>query len=121
MTVTIEDDSVRNTAIDAIASLLNSGQLYIQDNAAGECAILTFSAAAFAAASAGTASANTITADTSADGGTASIAFLRSSASANMISCAVSTGGSELVLSDLNVGGGATVTCTSLLLTMPTT
>ena len=121
MTVTFEDDSVRNTAIDAIGTLMNTGQLYVQDNAGGICANLAFSAVAFAAAASGTAAAGTITADASADGGTASIAFLRSSASSDMISCAVSTGGPELVLANLVVGGGATVTCSSLKLTMPTT
>ena len=121
MTVTIEDDSVRNTAIDAIASLLNTGQMFVQNIAGTELATLAFSAAAFAAAATGTASANAITADTTAAGGTASIAFLRSSASSNMISCVVSDGGPELVLANLVVGGGATVTCSSLKLTMPTT
>jgi hypothetical protein len=111
--------AARNGIADHIVDQLNSGTLEIQTSGDVEVATLTFGATAFGAAASGTATANAITADTSATGGTAAKAQLKTSGGTAIVNCSVGTSGEDINLSSVSIGSGDTVSVTSLTYTAP--
>ena len=97
MAVTHET-TYRNGIADYIVDLLDGGTIEIQTSGDVEVATLTFGTPAFGAAASGVATANAITSDTSATGGTAAKAQLKTSGAAAVVNCAVGTSGSDINL-----------------------
>lgn len=125
--------SSRNLALNAAFDPLNSGFLRIYDGtqpvdadtALGAqvlLAELTLNATAFAAAAAGSKTANAITTDASANAtGTATWASLIKSggvrATDNVMDMSVGTAGANLNMNSVAISAGASVACTSLIVT----
>lgn len=119
-----------NAAVNSITALLNGGTLllYTGTQPAGPdtavsgqtlLATLTFSATAFGNAVNGVATANAITAGTAGNTGTATWARMLSSGSVAEVDCSVGTSGADLNLSTTSIVSGASVSVTSLTLTLP--
>jgi len=119
-----------NTAVDAMAALLNNGYLRIYSGtqpATADTALsgntllaeLRFGATAFGAGSAGVATANAITSDSSADAtGTASFfRALKSDGTTVVCDGSVGTASADLVLNSVSIVAGAVVAVTSFTLT----
>lgn len=124
--------TARNTMLDALNAILNSGVLRIYSGtepATPETALsgntllaeLTIGATALAAASAGAATFNAITADSSADAtGTATFFRIFSSDGTTVrFQGTVGTSGADLNLNSTSITSGGTVSVTSLSLTLP--
>jgi hypothetical protein len=111
--------ATRNGIADYIVDQLNSGTIEIQTSGDVEVATLTFGVTAFGAAAAGVATANAITSDSSATGGTAAKAQLKTSGATAIVNCAVGTSGSDINLSSVTIGAGDTVSISSLTYTAP--
>jgi len=111
--------ATRNGIADYVVDQLDSGTIEIQTSGDVEVATLTFGATAFGAAAAGVATANAITSDSSATGGTAAKAQLKTSGSTAIVNCAVGTSGSDINLSSVTIGAGDTVSISSLTYTAP--
>ena len=119
--------AVRNGIADYVVDLCEvggTGNLVIRATGTAaspgtEIATLPFSATAFGAAVAGVATANAITSDTNATGGTAATATLEGGGGAVAAHCAVGTSGSDINLSSVTIGAGATVSMSSLTYTAP--
>lgn len=122
----------RNTALDALAVLFNSGKLRIYDGAQpanAETAVgaqvllaeLTFNATAFAAAAAGVAAANAITQDSSANAtGTAAwFRCVKSDGTTVLMDGTVGTSGANMNLNSVAISSGATVAISAGTLTIP--
>lgn len=111
----------RNAAVDAVAGLLDSGNIRFETSANNEVATCNFGATAFGSASSGTATANSIADDTNATGGTIDHAKLRTSGAAEVmtVTCTATGGGGDIELTSLVIGAGDTVSVTSLTLTQP--
>ena len=109
--------ATRNGLADFIVDQLDAGTLEIQTSGDVEVATLTFGTPAFGAAAAGVATANAITSDTSATGGIAAKAQLKTSGATTIVNCAVGTSGSDINLSSTTIGAGATVSISSLTYT----
>ncbi len=120
MAVTHET-TYRNGIADYIVDLLDGGTVEIRTSGDVEVATLTFGTPAFGAAAAGVATANAITDDTSATGGTAAKAVLKTSGAAVVVNCSVTAtgGGGDIELSSLSIGAGDTVSISSLTYTAP--
>lgn len=118
MAVTHET-TYRNGIADYIVDLLDGGTIVINTSGDVEVATLTFGTPAFGAAAAGVATANAITADSSATGGTAAKAVLKTSGAAAVVNCAVAATGSDINLSSVTIGAGDTVSMDSLTYTAP--
>ena len=118
MAVTHET-AARNGIADYIVDQLDSGTLEIQTSGDVEVASPTFGATAFGAAAAGVATANAIGDDTSATGGTAAKAQLKTSGAAAVVNCSVGTSGEDINLSSVVIGAGDTVSISSLTYTAP--
>ena len=114
--------ATRNGIADYVVDQLDGGTLiFYQSNGTTEVATCTFGTPAFGAASAGVATANAITDDTSATGGTTTIANLTTSGASEIVECSVSStgGGGDIELSSNVVGAGDTVSISSLTYTAP--
>jgi len=112
--------ATRNGIADYVVDQLNSGTLvFYQADGVTEVATCTFGVTAFGAAAAGVATANAITDDTSATGGTTTIANLVTSGASEIVECSVSTSGADINLSNNVVGAGDTVSISSLTYTAP--
>ena len=111
--------AARNAAADAVAALLDGGDIQFQTAANGEVATCDFAATAFGAANTGVATAATISDDTSAAGGTVDHAVLRSSAAAPIITATCAVGSGDFNMTSLVIGAGDTVSVSSLTLTQP--
>ena len=128
MAVTLETIA-RNGACNGVVDLVDAGsaagKLQIKTSAGtstfdnGKVATLTFTDPAFGNAATGVATANAITSDTSATGGTAAKAYFYDSDNNAVLSCAVSTSGSDINLSSVAIGAGDTVSVSSLTVTQP--
>jgi hypothetical protein len=118
--------AARNTAIDAVTALANSGKLRIYSGTqptdadtalSGNTLLaeLVMNATAFAAASSGSASANAITSDSSADAtGTATFFRLfKSDGTTVIMDGAVGTSGAQLNLNTTSIVTAAAVSVTS--------
>lgn len=123
-------NAAANAAVDAMATLLNTGYLRIYDGtqaATADTALgsqvllaeLRFNATAFGAGVAGVATANAITADSSANAtGTATwFRCLKSDGTSVVYDGSVGTATSDLVLNTTSIVSGASVSVTSLTLT----
>lgn len=114
--------ATRNGIADFVVDQLDGGTLiFYQADGTTEVATCTFGTPAFGAAAAGVATANAITADTSATGGTTTIANLTTSGASEIVECSVTStgGGGDIELSSNVVGAGDTVTISSLTYTAP--
>jgi hypothetical protein len=122
----------RNAMLDTIPTTIGSnGRLRIYDGtqptdpdtALGAqvlLADLALSATFAPASSGGVLTANSITADSSADNtGTATWASLTTSAFARKIDCSVGTSSANVIINSVAISAGATVSCSSLTITMP--
>lgn len=123
-----------NLALDAALNVLNGGFLEIYDStgtgqpATPDVAVttqvklakLSLNATAFGAAAAGVKTAGAITNGTGLAVGTATWARLfKSDDSTAVIDCSVGTSGTDLVLNDVAITIGGTVSVTSLTVSMP--
>jgi len=118
MAVTHET-AARNGIADYIVDQLDGGTLEIQTSGDVEVATLTFGTPAFGAAAAGVATANAITDDSSATGGTAAKAQLKTSGATAVVNCSVGTSGEDINLSSVSIGASDTVSISSLTYTAP--
>jgi hypothetical protein len=122
---TTAPDATLNAACDAIADLADAGagagSLVLKTSGDVEVATLTLSDPAFGNAAAGVATADTITSDTSATGGVAAKGVIEDSDANEVITGAAGAGGSgaEFEISGgTTIGAGATVSCSSLTITV---
>lgn len=111
--------ATRNGIADYVVDQLDGGTVEIQTSGDVEVATLTFGTPAFGAAASGVATANAITSDTSATGGTAAKAQLKTSGGTAIVNCAVGTSGSDINLSSVTIGAPDTVAISSLTYTAP--
>ncbi len=113
--------AARNAAVDAIAALLDGGDIRFETSANNEVALCTFAGTAFGAAASGTATAAAIGSDADAAGGTIDHALLRDSVAATVITatCSATGGGGDIELTSLVIGAGDTVAVNSMTLTQP--
>ena len=114
--------TIRNAIADLVVDAIDTagpGTLEFQTSGDAEVATLTFSATAFGAASSGTATAAAITSDSDATGGTVAKFVVKSGTPADIFSGAVSTSGSDINLSSLEVGAGDTVSISILTYSAP--
>jgi hypothetical protein len=123
MAVTLST-ATRNAACKAIVDLIDAGTgagtLEIQDSGNTEIATLTFSDPAFGDPATGTATADTITSDTDATGGDDAALFqIKDGDGTVVLSGSVGTSGADINLNTLTIGAGATVSITSLTVTVP--
>ncbi len=129
MAMTLPNAS-RSAMCDALVDLVDggagAGTIEIKTGAStvagtNEAATLTFSDPAFGAASNGVATANSITSDTSATGGTAShcTVFDSNSAAVWQGTVTATSGGGDVELSSTTIGAGATVSISSMTVTVP--
>lgn len=114
--------ATRNGIADYVVDQLDGGTLifYAADGTT-EVATLTFGTPAFGAAAAGVGTANAITEDSTATGGTTTIANLTTSAASEIVECSVTStgGGGDIELSSNVVGVGDTVQVSALTYTAP--
>ena len=112
--------ATRNGIADYVVDQLDGGTLvFYQADGTTEVATLTFGTPAFGAASGGTATANAITDDSSATGGTTTIANLVTSGTSEIVECSVGTSGEDINLSNNVIGATDTVSISSLTYTAP--
>ena len=119
--------AARNAACNAIVDLVDAGAgdstlVFYASNGSTEVATLTFAATAFGASGAvnpGEAVAAAITPDSSATGGTTTIAKFLDGDGTEVLRCAVSTSGSDINLSNNVIAAGETVAITALTVTVP--
>lgn len=125
--------SARNSAMDAVTALLNSGgagTIAIYDGtqpanpgtaitSQNLLVTLTFNATAFGASSSGVATANAIASGTAGATGTATWARLKSGAGTAVIDCTVGASATDIVLSTATINSGNTVSISSFTLTHP--
>jgi hypothetical protein len=116
--------AARNAACNAIVDLLDAGAgagtlVFVQSNGSTEVATLTFSDPAFGSAATGVATASAITSDTSATGGTTTIALFKDSDGTECFRCDVSTSAASINLSNNVITAGETVAITALTVTVP--
>jgi hypothetical protein len=125
--------SARNSGLDTVFNVLNSGKFIVADGtqptdadtslgAQVDLADLAFGSTAFAAASAGSKAANAITQDSSANASsTATWATLIISANAfsgaRLMDMSVGTSGANLNLNSVAISSGAAVAVSSLTIT----
>lgn len=118
--------AARNAACNAVVDLIDAGvaagTLVYETSGDVEVATCTFSDPAFGDAASGTATASAITDDSSATGGTVAQASAYDSNSNKVIEFTVTAvgGGGDIEMSGgLVIGAGATVSTSSLTVTMP--
>ena len=123
MSVTLTT-AARNAACNAIVDLIDAGAgagtlVFVQSDGSTEVATLTFSDPAFGNAATGVATASAITSDTSATGGTTTIALLKDSDGTEVLRCSVGTSGADINLSNNVIVAAETVAVTALTVTVP--
>jgi len=116
--------AARNAACNAIVDLVDAGAgagtlVFYAADTTTEVATLTFSDPAFGNASTGVATASAITSDTSATGGTTTVAKLLDSGATEVLRCSVGTSGADINLSNNVIVAGETVAITALTVTVP--
>lgn len=119
----------RNAATDAVADLVDggsadaNGDLVLMTSGDVEVATLGLSNPAFGAASVGVCTAAAITNDSSATGGTVALFKVQNRDNTEIYRGTVGTVGSgaDLEMSNLIIGAGDIVACSSLTLTLPAT
>ena len=116
--------AARNAACNAIVDLVDAGSgagtlVFYAADTTTEVATLTFSDPAFGNASTGVATASAITSDTSATGGTTTVAKLLDSDATEVLRCSVGTSGADINLSNNVIAASETVAITALTVTVP--
>ena len=117
--------ATRNAACNAIVDLVDAGSgagtlVFYAADTTTEVATLTFDAtAAFGNASTGVATAAAITSDTSATGGTTTVAKFLDSDATEVLRCTVGTSGADINLSNNVIAASETVAITALTVTVP--
>ena len=119
--------AARNAACNAIVDLVDAGAgagtlVFYAADTTTEVATLTFSDPAFGnagASNAGEAIASAITSDTSATGGTTTVAKFLDSSATEVLRCTVGTSGADINLSNNVVAASETVAITALTVTVP--
>ena len=113
--------AARNAAADAIAALLDDGDIRFETSGNNEVATNDFGATAFGNAAAGVATANAIADDTNTTSGTIDHAILRDSLNGTVIDATVTVtgGGGDFTMPSLVFGDGDTLRVTSLTITVP--
>jgi len=113
-------EATRNGIADYVVDQLNSGSLifYAADSVT-EVATCPLAVTAFGAAAAGVATAGAITPDTSATGGTTTIANLVTSGASEIVECSVGIGSGDIQLSNNVIGAGDTVSISALTYAAP--
>lgn len=111
----------RNAAANAVADLLDGGNILFQTSADAEVAELTFGTPAFGDAVNGVATANAITPDTSTIAGTITKFQVRTAADAVVLSGTVTAagGGGDIVLTSVTFANGETLILSSFTYTQP--
>ena len=116
--------AARNAACNAIVDLLDAGAgaatlIFVTSDGSTEVATLTFSDPAFGDSAVGVATASAITSDTSATGGTSTIALMKDSNATEVLRCTVGTSGADINLSNNVIAATETVAVTALTVTVP--
>ena len=116
--------AARNAACNAIVDLVDAGAgagtlVFYAADTTTEVATLTFSDPAFGNAATGVATASAITSDTSATGGTTTVAKFLDSDATEVLRCTVGTSGADINLSNNVVAASETVAITALTVTVP--
>ena len=116
--------AARNAACNAIVDLLDAGAgaatlIFVTSDGSTEVATLTFSDPAFGDSAVGVATASAITSDTSATGGTSTIALMKDSNATEVLRCTVGTSGADINLSNNVIAASETVAVTALTVTVP--
>ena len=114
--------TVRNTLADTVVDLVDvgatdaNGDLFYTTAVDAEVATLEFAVTAFGAAAAGIATANAIVSDTNAAGGLLALFQFRDRNNAEILrgSITVTAGGGDIEISNLTIGAGDTVSCSTL-------
>lgn len=121
--------TAQNNRLDEVTALIDGGAgaglIVLYDGtrpatggtATNEVATLTFSDPSFPAASGGAMTANAITSDSSATGGTATWFRVTDSASTFVFDGSVGTASADMIIADTTIGAGATVSCSSFVIT----
>lgn len=117
--MTLEDAAV-NAEANALAALANNGYIRIKTALDVLLAELRFAATAFGAADAGVITANTIDPVAAGDTGIATkYEAYQSNGTTKLWTGTVSDTSGDMVLNSTNLSGGATVTISSLVHTIP--
>lgn len=116
--------AARNAACNAIVDLVDAGAgagtlVFYAADTTTEVATLTFSDPAFGNAATGVATASAITSDTSATGGTTTVAKFLDSDATEVLRCTVGIGSGDIQLSNNVIAAGETVAVTALTVTVP--
>ena len=116
--------AARNAACNAIVDLVDAGAgagtlVFYAADTTTEVATLTFSDPAFGNAATGVATASAITSDTSATGGTTTVAKFLDSDATEVLRCTVGTSGADINLSNNVIAANETVAITALTVTVP--
>ena len=116
--------AARNAACNAIVDLVDAGAgagtlVFYAADTTTEVATLTFSDPAFGNAATGVATASAITSDTSATGGTTTVAKFLDSDATEVLRCTVGTSGADINLSNNVIAASETVAITALTVTVP--
>ena len=117
-------DAACNAIVDLVDGGAGAGTLVFEDGSDTEIATLTFTDPAFGASSTGVATASAIADDTTATGGTTVQASFFDSDSTKVLECSVtaSGGGGDITLAGgTTIGANATVSVSSLTVTVPAT
>lgn len=119
--------AARNAACNAIVDLVDAGAgdstlVFYAADTTTEVATLTFAATAFGASGAvnpGEAVAAAITSDTSATGGTTTVAKFLDGDGTEVLRCTVGIGSGDIQLSNNVIAASETVAITALTVTVP--